>query len=550
MRIALEDGGNIAAIALPGASGRGGNLSIAAQNQLEIKGLSNVNSDASGIFTVTNGTSDAGSITLAAGSIALMEGGVISSFTHRTRGIPNSGLGNAGNVQISANHNIKIVGFTREQPSFLGSLTTGAGNAGSVEVNARNISVESGGVLASGSTAIVSIYGDPTQSNNLGDSGSLKLTVVDNLEVSGLSQFTNAGSSVGTYTLGSGNSGNTDIRTRNLLIRDGGTVASATTASGNAGQLKIQAQEIRINGNANYVTGISASAAIPDLLTRTAYGIPDFPTGDTGQVVIEADRIQVSDRGSISVLHQGTGNAGQLEITANSLQLDRNSALSTTTLTGSGGNLDLNIRDLLIAQNGSLISSQSFGAGDGGNINLNAKLILSLENSDIIANAITGNGGNININTQSIFGAKFRSDLTTDSDITASSKNGVNGIVQINNFAIAPDTMPLDLPSNLMNLNQQVSDQCSAVQQNRFVLTGRGGTPMNPSEQVTRNPTWSDLRNPTNPSSFSAQLATNQPILVEATQLQRNADGKFELVAKGTSSSAQAVNCALNQSSP
>jgi filamentous hemagglutinin family protein len=543
----LEDGGTIFSTVAPEVSGRGGNLSVTATDRLAIARLSTINSDASGIITSTNGNGNAGSITLTAGTIDLMDGGAIGSFTHRIRGIPGSGFGNAGNVQVSTDDSIKIAGFTREQTSFLGSLTTGSGNSGNVEVNARNVSVQSGGVLASGSTAIVGIYGDPTQSNDLGNSGSLKLTVAENLEVSGISQFTNTGSSVGTYTLGSGDSGDTDIRTRNLIVREGGTVASATAASGNAGQLKIQAQEIQINGDANYATGISASAAMPDLLTRIAYGIPDFPTGNTGKVVIDADRIQISDSGVISVFHQGTGNAGQLEITANSLRLDRNSALITTTLTGSGGNLNLNIQDLLIARNGSLISSQSFGTGDGGNINLNAKLIFSLENSDIIANAITGNGGNININTQSIFGAKFRSNLTAESDITASSKKGVNGNVQINNFAIAPDTVLLDLPSNLMNVNQQVSDQCSAIQQNRFVLTGRGGTPMNPSEQVTRNPTWSDLRSPTNTSS--APLASTQPMLVEATQLRRNADGKFELVAKGTSSAAQAANCALNQSS-
>ena len=36
-------------------------------------------------------------------------------------------------------------------------------------------------------------------------------------------------------------------------------------------------------------------------------------------------------------------------------------------------------------------------------------------------------GGNINITTQGIFGLEFREELTPESDITASSKFGVNG---------------------------------------------------------------------------------------------------------------------------
>jgi len=60
------------------------------------------------------------------------------------------------------------------------------------------------------------------------------------------------------------------------------------------------------------------------------------------------------------------------------------------------------------------------------------------ENSDITANAFQGNGGNINISTNTIFGLKFRSQLTPLSDITASSQFGLSGQVTINRLDIDP----------------------------------------------------------------------------------------------------------------
>ena len=48
-----------------------------------------------------------------------------------------------------------------------------------------------------------------------------------------------------------------------------------------------------------------------------------------------------------------------------------------------------------------------------------------------IANANQGNGGNIDITTQNIFGLVFREKKTPKSDITASSKFGLNGEVTV-----------------------------------------------------------------------------------------------------------------------
>lgn len=60
------------------------------------------------------------------------------------------------------------------------------------------------------------------------------------------------------------------------------------------------------------------------------------------------------------------------------------------------------------------------------------------ENSNIFANAFTGNGGNVNITTNGIYGLEFRPQLTSLSDIAASSQFGVQGNVTVNTPEIDP----------------------------------------------------------------------------------------------------------------
>ncbi|PAX52392.1 S-layer family protein [Brunnivagina elsteri] len=138
---------------------------------------------------------------------------------------------------------------------------------------------------------------------------------------------------------------------------------------------------------------------------------------------------------------------------------------------------------------GSVVSATAGEAGNGGNVNINSKFIIAIpkEDSDIIANAFEGNGGRVQINTQGIFGTEFRSQETNQSDITASSKFGVSGIVTIE----SPDNS--SIPNNLGKLPQKAIDTDALIansciarrnqQQNgSFFITGSGGLPLRPGD--------------------------------------------------------------------
>ena len=193
--------------------------------------------------------------------------------------------------------------------------------------------------------------------------------------------------------------------------------------------------------------------------------------------------------------------------------------------------------------NNSLLSTtagKTGGSGNGGNISLTAPLVLSFpqENSDIVANAFTGNGGNITVTTKSLLGLAFRPRLTPESDITASSEFGVSGAVTINDFLselesglIATTERPTD-PSN------KIVQGCSSNRRNAFIATGRGGIPLSPNQNVSRDRPWMDTRNFTSNIAINptpAPVSVSSTALTEVNAWRTTSSGQVELIAVGAS---------------
>ncbi|WP_375515223.1 hypothetical protein [uncultured Nostoc sp.] len=283
-----------------------------------------------------------------------------------------------------------------------------------------------------------------------------------------------------------------------------------------------------------FSSSIGSNALRLDPVTRATYRLPEVPSGNAGGVILITPQLRVMDRADIGVRNEGTGNAGNFEVYADSIFLTNHGTISATTQSGNGGNLVLNAQQLLLMRGNSKISVEAKEAGDGGNITLNAPSIVGLENSDIIANAVKGRGGNIQITTQGLFGLKFRSQLTPENDITASSQFGVSGTVQVNTIGVDPNSGLVELPANVTDPSQQIVTGCTGNQRNPFVATGRGGVPQNPNQQVMNDRTWSDTRDISayrKTREVTAQIPPSPEILVQATSWHRNANGKVELIA-------------------
>jgi large exoprotein involved in heme utilization and adhesion len=157
--------------------------------------------------------------------------------------------------------------------------------------------------------------------------------------------------------------------------------------------------------------------------------------------------------------------------------------------------------------NESLISANALENANGGNITLDSTFIVATpptgsNGSDITANAVRGNGGRVNVTSQGLFGIQFRPQLTPKNDITVSSEFGLTGEFQLNSPEVDPSRGLANLPTEVTDASRQIVQNCStgaagvANANNQFIVTGRGGLPPNPSDTLSSDAVWTDLRTP------------------------------------------------------
>lgn len=443
------------------------------------------------------------------------------------------GTATSGNIDIQASA-IEVSGFLPNNPRAVSSLSTssyyGSGNAGDIFVEGDSL-VVSGGASLSSATFGSGASGQVTIHNNQ--------TTLTGGNAFGLY------SSISSVTFATGNAKTITLDTGRLQILNGGIVAAATFFTGNGGDLRINATEsIEIRGyNQNNNSSINSSVLFLDPQVQQQFGLPNILIANAGNVSVSTPNLILSDRGTVSVTNQGSGDGGTLSITANTIQLDRQASIQAQTASGNGGNIALEAGKLLLLRNNSTIAATAGGNGNGGNININAPIIAGVENSDIVSNALNGKGGNINIQTQGIFGLQFRNQLTPQNDITASSQFGVNGTVEINNFGVDPNSGLVELSGELADSSQQIASGCSNLNGSRFVVTGRGGIPQNPTQTISYDRPWNDLRDL---STFHNTKITQPtaPTIAQATTWYRHPQtGNVELVTAPVEPFSQIVTC-------
>ncbi|MDJ0648676.1 MAG: filamentous hemagglutinin N-terminal domain-containing protein [Xenococcaceae cyanobacterium MO_188.B19] len=466
--LTIEEGSSIATTTNGNTSnaGRGGDLAVNASESLEITGTSGQLLFSSALSTGTFGKGNAGNLTVTTGTLLIKDGGQLLTDT-----LPDS-EGNGGNLTVTASESVQVIGRAISdsiRPSALFAKTEGRGKAGNVTIITPNLLVQDGAEVS-------------TNSGSLGaGGGNLTISASESVQVNGTSTDGKFPSGVLAFTTGKGNAGNINITTEQLLVQNGAIVSTSTQGEGTAGSVIIEASELL------QVIGTSADGRFQSsLLSRVSSGA----AGNGGNLSINSQNIFLEDNATFSVDNQGSGVAGNIELTANSLTLARG-RISAETTSNQGGDITLTLTDKLTLRNNSPITATAGTAeagGDGGNIEINAPFIIVFpyENSDITANAFRGNGGNIIINTQGIFGLEFRDRQTALSDITASSEFGQQGTVEINTSAIDPtrslnnlqqDTVEAKVAQSCQEMNSQTTLE--------FFDIGRGGLPPTPEDLFT-----------------------------------------------------------------
>ncbi|MGK7876854.1 MAG: filamentous hemagglutinin N-terminal domain-containing protein [Xenococcaceae cyanobacterium] len=409
------------------------------------------------------------------------------------------GADSAGNLTVNASESVELIGTAPTGIAFPSGLfaqvlpgTTGSG--GNLIINTKRLIIRDGGAVSAGTFTE-------------GAGGSLEVNASEFVELIGTSRGA-APSLLTTSTIGAGAGGDLTINTRRLIVRDGAQVQAVTFAEGRGGTLTVNASEsVEAMGTGITGTGIQLSSGL--FAASGIEGLPIQPSGDGGSLMINTGQLIVRDGAEVSVGSIGSGDAGNLEITASSIFLDNQGKLTATTASGNGGNISLQNLDLLQLRRSSQISTSAGGSGDGGNLNIDTDILVVLESSKITADAFQGQGGNIQITTQGLF-------LSPDSKITASSQLGIDGMVAINTPEVDPSSGLVELPMEVVDVQGLVTQGCRGsgnIAAGEFIITGRGGVPPNPNETITDNPVLVDLGYPSSsitPHNHSSPIENQQ----------------------------------------
>jgi filamentous hemagglutinin family protein len=469
---------------------------------------------------------DAGNIYIDGRSVSITDGALVTSRSFNSE--------NPGNIQINAQEFVELSGTGtfpprkgyRPQNYIYSSLTTSGeqaaqGPGGNITITTHTLRVFDGANIRADSKStfsggnitvnakVVELSGGGqifTTTSNSGKAGEITLQVAERISISGRNpSFDDTLNKVIAFELDKGRSqGRSDAESINAAKSAIGSIDSAS--------------------------GLFANTS-------------EASTGQGGSLNITTGEFIVKDGAQVSVNSEGFGSAGTLRVKSHSIFLDNQGKLQAATASQEGGNIDLEVRDFILMRRNSLISAGASNNAQGGNITIKQPFIIAVprENSDIIANADQGRGGTITITSPGVYGLLKRSQLTDFSDINASSQAGnqLDGIVEINDPSIDPSQELVNLPVEIVEPTLAQSCQAGAGRnENRFVITGRGGLPASPTEPLLSDAVLADWiavdlerKTDSTQSVIKNHNYSNHKPILEATRLVVNGKGEVFLTA-------------------
>lgn len=371
--ISLVEGSQIRSNTL--GSGLGGDVTVTASEAITVSGrLPNLQPSALQVrIEGENATGRGGNLTLDAPRLTVEEGArvAVSSLT------PNSADG--GNLTVWAQR-VKISGIATQNgeplrnpagevlPSQLSSVTTGAGNAGYIQIETGELVATDGGqvtasTLGSGDAGTVTVTAEEITLTGRSIEGS---------EPSGLLARVEPGAT--------GNANNLTVETQRLRVEGGSRISASSLWVGDAGDVRIRSTE-----GVEVVGVVRDDSGIPNTNNPSQISALTTGSGDAGDITIETDRLQVSDGGQIVTSTFSSGNGGDLQVTADEATvsgrlpeenipsglLARVEPTGDVAATGMGGNLSVAV-DRLQVDDAARVTAASQSVGDAGNVTISA----------------------------------------------------------------------------------------------------------------------------------------------------------------------------------
>jgi large exoprotein involved in heme utilization and adhesion len=326
--------------------------------------------------------------------------------------------------------------------------------------------------LSNARTAEVEMMVDRLTLTNLGlivsitnsniSAGTITINATDTVSISTGGIFTS------TFGMGTGEAGNIVVNTAHLQLTQGGRIDSSALGPGDGGTVTITASGT-----------VSIAGRNSGIFTNTVV------SGAGGTIALQAQQVRLTEGALISSASSGSGNAGDIRIAAQDVELRGDSVITTTVDRGeaSGGSILIGgtinaqgdiVREMaMLTLEGSRITANT-DAGDGANIVIGARQAVLDSGSAISANTNAGSGGNVTMaGTVAVDGralSRAGTIILRESQITASAQAGQGGRIDIvaEVFLADPDSV-IDASSQVgidgeVNIEAVVSNLSEVVE--------------------------------------------------------------------------------------
>ncbi|MGF1492904.1 MAG: filamentous hemagglutinin N-terminal domain-containing protein [Microcoleaceae cyanobacterium] len=356
------------------------------------------------------------------------------------------------------------------------SVDTSGAPGGNIQVQGRQVALNSGSALLSAST------GSNEASSSIDINASELFTVADTNADSTFVSLVSAEVSPGSTNP---QGGEINVDAGFLAVAGAGQIFNSTFSSGDSGAISIQADQVLVTGG-GLLSGLSTPRGFSSAISTST----SFPgeAGDAGNIQINAENLQVDNGAVINTDTLSSGNAGNITVNAANIELSGTSPSGLTSSglfsnatsigTGAAGDIQVTTEQLSVSD-GAQITTITAGPGNGGDLTIDA-VEVDLSGVGTIAqfgveipsglqvtseDPGSGQGGNLSLNTERLIvqgGAQIA---------VATSGTGQSGLLEIQADQV-----------NLLGRSEQLR---SGLFSNAIQRTGDGGTIVVDSNQLT-----------------------------------------------------------------
>ena len=421
------------------------------------------------ISSDTFGSGQAGDIKITAPSISLTNGAQLSASTHKT--------GAGGNITIVAPDIVELSGETTNGPNgiftqyssnivglppgtYLGGYipngtTTDLPLSGTVfpsgvfsqttvgsTGSAGNLKIETGRLIINNGAAIATTsFGKNSNVGNVSNAGDISIEASNSISIDNGSILS------GVAPNAIGNSGKVELSTPRVSITNSGVVQTQTLGDGIAGEIVVNADTVSISNKGSALRSASGGTT-NELLLGTSNS---SQIGRGGNISVAANNLQVTDEAVLDATTVTNSTGGDITVKANTLSVEDGKILTSTSGAGNAGSLTFqplgNGQTLTVNfQKEAQISASTSSSGQGGTLTITAPESITITGNGSIISADTtgaGNGGDLTLSTGKLVaqdGAKVTVSSANSSGRAGNLTVNANSIELTNSAKINADT--------------------------------------------------------------------------------------------------------------